>query len=150
MKINRNLNRALDCADQLGCRIRRKQTGHVLNTDRIRAHVLDSFGNIHIILGCISIAQGIADRNLRVTSSGRLLLFIRSVNCALKIPHIIQSIKDTDNIHTVRDGLLYEIFYHIIRIMTVSENILSAEQHLKLCILKAFSQLAESDPGILL
>ena len=69
---------------------------------------------------------------------------------AFQIAQIVQAVENTDDINSVCDGLLYEIFHHIVRIMTVSQNVLASEQHLKLRILKSRSQLSQSLPRILM
>ena len=79
----------------------------------------------------------------------RLLLIRRSDRC-LKIPDIIQTVKDTDDVDPVCAGFLDKIFHYVICIGTVSENVLSTEQHLQLCILEAVAELSQSLPGILL
>ena len=57
----------------------------------------------------------------------------------LQIADIVQAVKDTDNIDSVGDGFLYEILHHVVGIVVVSKNILAAEQHLQLGILKSGS-----------
>ena len=56
-----------------------------------------------------------------------------------QVAQVIQTVKNTDYINTVCDGFLYEILYNIICIVTVTQDILSSEKHLKLGILKCCS-----------
>ena len=74
----------------------------------------------------------------------------RSPDCRLKVPQIVEAVKDTDDIDTVGDGLLNEILYNVVRIGLVAENVLAAEKHLQFGFLEAFAQLAQTDPRIFL
>ena len=76
--------------------------------------------------------------------------FLGSLHSGLQVADIVQCIEDTDDIDTVCDGLLYEVFYYIIRIVTIAQNVLAAEQHLHLGILETIAHLAETLPRIFL
>ena len=76
-------------------------------------------------------------------------LTLRCVDSGLEIPGIVQRIKNSYDIYSVCYGFLYEIGYYIVGVMTVSENILTAEEHLQLCILYRFADNAEALPRIL-
>ncbi len=78
------------------------------------------------------------------------LFLIRCLHRRLQVADIIQTVKNTDNIDTVRNRLLNKILHHVIRIMIIAQNILPAEEHLQLCILKSCSQLPKPLPGIFL
>ena len=78
------------------------------------------------------------------------LFFIRSLDCGLQVPKIIQAVKNTDNIDSVRNRFLYEILYHIVAIRTISKDILSPEEHLKLRVLETITEFPKSVPRIFL
>ena len=67
------------------------------------------------------------------------VFFVGCLYCCLQVTEIIQTVKDTDNINTVCDGFLYEVLYHVICIMVVTEDILSTEKHLQLCVFETVS-----------
>ena len=77
------------------------------------------------------------------------LLLIRSRNRCLKIPDIVQAVKDTYDINSIGGGFLHKIFHYIVGIGAISENILSAEEHLKLCMLESVAELSQPLPRIL-
>ena len=77
-------------------------------------------------------------------------LFVGCLHCRLEIAKVVETVENTDNVDSVGNGFLYEIFYHIVAVGTVSQNILPAEEHLQLCVLKASTELAEPVPRILL
>ena len=58
-------------------------------------------------------------------------VFLCKLYGRLKVSNIVKSIEYADNIDTVLYRLAAELLYNIICIMLVSENVLSAEQHLK-------------------
>ena len=127
----------LQCTHQFICSIGSQKTRHILDTQGICAHIFDSSGNVSPVIQSIGITQSIAECDL-----GMALFLLRSFYCRLQIPDIIQTVKNTNNINTVCNGLLYEVFHYIICIMIITQDILSAEQHLQLGILKSIPQLS--------
>ena len=55
-----------------------------------------------------------------------------SVDSSLKVSNVIESIENSDDINTVSDRLLNKLFYNVIGIVSVAEDVLTAEKHLKL------------------
>ena len=108
-------------------------------------YIFNLFCNIGPVFQGISVAQGIGQGNL-----GMALLFVGSLYGGLQVSQVVQTVKNTDNINAVSHGFLDKIFHHIISIVVVAQNILSAEQHLQLGILKACLQLSETLPRIFL
>src|SRR5699024_2517579 len=76
-------------------------------------------------------------------------LLIRGLYCCLQVTHIVQAVKDTDNIDSVCHGFLNKVFNNVIRIGTVSQNVLPAEKHLQLGMFEAVAEFTESLPRIL-
>ena len=74
--------------------------------------------------------------------------FICRPDCGLKIPKVIQTVENTDDINSVCNGFLYKVLYYIIAVRTVSKDVLSAEQHLQLCVFKTVTEFTESVPWI--
>ena len=69
---------------------------------------------------------------------------------SLEVTKVIETVKYSDYINTICKRFLYEIFYYIICIMVVAEDVLASEKHLKLGILEARFELAKSLPWIFL
>ena len=130
---------------QLCRRIWSQQSCHVLDTQGISAHVLNPLGNILPVVQGVGIAQGVAQCNLRMS-----FFPVGGLYSCLQVADIIQTVKDTDNINTVGNGLLYKVLHNIVCIMVISQDVLSAEQHLQLGVLKSVSQFPQSLPGIFL
>ena len=134
MQLNRDVDILFQCGDQLCCLIRKQQTSHILDTDGVRTHILDTLCQIYPVFQCICITQCIGHRYLCMT-----LLLVCSGYCSLKVAHIIHAVEDTDDINTIRNRLLYKILYYVICIRTIAQNVLSTEQHLQLRVLKSIS-----------
>ena len=76
------------------------------------------------------------------------LLLIGSLDSCLEISDIIEGIEYPDDVDTVSDGLLHEILYQVISVVTVAQHILSSEQHLELGVGHLFPQCTKSLPGV--
>ena len=150
MELNGKLGSALHGGNQLGCPVRNQQSCHILDTDGICSHLFDLFRHIGPIFQRICIAQGIRKRNLRMSSTFLFLHSVGGIYCLLQIPQVVETVKNTNNINTVCNGLLHKCVHHVIRIWSVTQNILSAEQHLQFRIFKAVAQFAEPIPWIFL
>ena len=74
------------------------------------------------------------------------VLFVGSLYCSLQVTEIVQTVKDTDDINTVCDGFLYKILYHIICVGTITQNVLSTEQHLQFGVFEAMHGIYEVSP----
>ena len=132
MNINRQFGRLLQGFDKVIRFIRRQKTGHILDANRICPHFLDALCQPHPVFERVGISEGIRQRNLCFRS-----LFLAGIDSCLQIAEIIQAVKNAKNINTVCDGFLYEVLDHIIRIMIIAQDILTAEQHLQLSVLEA-------------
>ena len=137
MQVNGKGGSLLQGGYQLSGRVRGQQAGHILDTQGISAHLLDFLSNILPVIHGVSIAQGIAQSNLSMA-----LFLLGSLNGSLQIADVVEAVKDTDDVNTVCDGFLNKVLHHIVSIVVVAQNILSAEQHLQLGIFKAVSQFS--------
>ena len=144
MQLDRKIYCILHSRDQFSCGVRKKQTCHILDADGVCTHVLDSLGDVYPVIKGVRIAEGIGQCDLCMA-----FFLVRCLDCGLKISKIVEAVKDTDDIDTVCDGLLYEILYYVICIRLVAQNVLTAEEHLQLRVLEAVTQLSQSVPRIL-
>ena len=143
MHLDRDLNCLFQCCYKFRCLIRAKQTCHIFYTDRISAHFLDSLRKIHPVLQCICITECVGHCHL-----GMCFFFLCRRNCCLQVTDIIHTVKNTDDIDSVCDRFLYEILYHVIGIRTISEDVLSTEQHLQFCVFESVAEFTKSFPRI--
>ena len=145
MQLDGKAGSFLQRPNQLICLLGNKKTGHILDTQGIRTHILHALCQIRPVIQRVGVAQRVGKRYL-----GMAFLLVTCRHCGLQVAQIVQAVKDSNDIDTIGDGLLYEIFHHVIRVRTITKNVLSAEQHLQLCVLEAVSQLSQPLPGIFL
>ena len=132
MKIDRDLNSLLQCGNKLCCFIWKEKSGHILDTDGICSHFLDTFCNACPVFQSISITKCIGKCNLCMA-----MLLVCSMYSSLKITKVIHTVKDTDDINTICQRFLYKVLNNIICIRTISKNVLTTEKHLQLGILES-------------
>ena len=123
---------------------RSKERSHILDTDGISALCFALLCVVYIVIIGENIAQCKGHCYLSVCA-----LLLGSVDSCLEVSDIVQRIKDTDNIHTVCNSLLNEIFKNIVSIVTVAQHILTSEKHLELGVGHILTDYSQSLPGIL-
>ena len=111
---------------QLGCLVGHQKTGHILDADGIRSHLLDGFCLGSPVFQCVGIAQGIGQGYLSL----RTFFLLCGIYTGLQIAQIVHAVENTNDVNPVGNGLLYEILYDIVGIRLISQDILAAEQHL--------------------
>ena len=122
VNINREPGRLLKRLDKVICLIRCQQTGHILDADGVCAHLLDALCKSHPVFQRISIAERIRQCNLRLCA-----FLLAGIDRCLQIAEIIQAVKDAENVDAICDGPLHEVLDHIVRIVVISQNILTAK-----------------------
>ena len=65
-----------------------------------------------------------------------------------QVTDVVQRVKDPDDSNAIVDGPFDEFGHHIIGVMVVAENVLSAQQHLNRCLFAVTLDDAQSFPGI--
>ena len=133
MKLDGKTRGLFQSLNQLGCLIRHQKAGHILNADGIRPHLLDGFCLGSPVIQCVGIAQGIGQGYLSL----RTPFLLCGIHAGLQIAQIVHAVENTDDVNPVGNGLLNKILYDIVGIRLIPQNILAAEQHLKLCVLEA-------------
>ncbi len=88
-------------------------------------------------------AVGIADRALRMAA-----IFLDGFDSHLQIAAVIQRIEDTENVHPVFTGECNHTFQDVIRIVLVTQAVLTAQQHLERRLLGNRLDLAQTFPGV--
>jgi hypothetical protein len=76
------------------------------------------------------------------------LVFLAFPDGQLHIAYIIERIENTEYVHTVFMGEADEFFNYIIRIMPIADQVLAAQQHLKLGVFDPGANIFEAFPGI--
>ena len=131
VQVDRKLGASLQSRNKLVCLLGTKQTGHILDAQGIRAELFNLARNLLPVLERISVAERIYQSDLRVCAG-----FLRGLYRSLHVTKIIQAVENSDSVDTVLNRLLDKAVYNIIRVMGISEDILSAQQHLGRCLLE--------------
>ena len=90
-------------------------------------------------------AERIADAALCMAACLEALIH-RDFNIA----QIVERIKDADNVHAVFHAFAHKAAHRIIRIMMISEQILSAQQHLQFRVLQMRFDFSQALPRVLI
>ena len=144
VQLERQVYLRLDSLDKLLCGKGGKQTRHILYADGGCAHVGNSRRVFCKRLTGVHGAGSVRDSDLNMSA-----LALCSVDSGLEVAGVVQRIKNTDNVDAVSDRLLYEICDNVVGVMTVAEDVLTAEKHLELGILDRITDNAESLPRVL-
>ena len=143
--LKRDLRSGLDRGNQFGRLIRKQKSGHILDTDGISSHLLDALCHGYPVIQGVGVAQGVGKRDLNVTA-----FLTGSIDRCLKVTKVVQTVENTDNVNTVGDGLLNEVLNYVVGIVTISQDVLAAEQHLQLRVFETGTKLTETLPRIFL
>ena len=145
MKLNGDFYILLDERNELICIVRLEQTCHILDAYGVCAHFLKLLCVFRKAFVRMNGACGIAYRRLNMTA-----LFYCRVDGGFEVSGVVERVENSEYINAVCNGFLNEIFHDIVRIVAISEDILTAEKHLELCIFNLISYLAESFPRVLI
>ena len=135
----------LDAADDVVGGLRLEEGGHVLEGDRLGAHVNELPGELHIALDGVNRRDGVADGALGVLAD-----LLNGLHRLGHVTGIVEGVEDTENVHAVFCRLLDELFHHRVLVVAVAEKVLATQQHLETGIGHQFTERAEPDPGILI
>ena len=142
--MNGNIELFLQTTHQLKGHIGLEQTRHILNGDRIGTHGFNLLRQFH---PCIHIMNG-ADR-IGNRALGMLAHFAHGLDGCLQIAGIIHRIKHPEHIDAINRSPLDKLFHNIVGIVAITQNILTAKQHLLRGIGHGLFQCANTLPGIL-
>lgn len=66
------------------------------------------------------------------------------------VPRVVESVENPEDVHAIVGGALHEAAHHIIGIVTVTEQILTPQQHLQAGIGQCLAQGPQAFPGVFL
>ena len=122
---------------------RKQKVCHVLDADRISAHLLQDNCLIYEVVFVMYRACRVAHCSF---NDAAVLLYC--LDRCFHIADIVESIENTDYIDSVFDGLSAESLNHIICIVTVTKKVLAAQEHLEFSVGKSFAKCSKSLPRI--
>ncbi|VVB72330.1 Uncharacterised protein [uncultured archaeon] len=125
VKIYGEADLLLDLPDQVVGILRGDQSRHILDADGIAAQLCQLNRKQGELLVSVHRAQCIADSALHV-----LFHFLGCSDRSLHVADVVHGIEDPEDIDAVCGRLLHKSIHNIVGIMSVSDQILSAKQHL--------------------
>ena len=143
LHVHRNIQRRLEARHELEGDVGVQQARHILDANRVRAHVLDPAAKIDPEVDRMHRAYRIGN--------GALCMFAdrqRRFDGGFEVAHVIERIEDAKNVHPVYGAALDKFFDEIVGVMSIAENILAAEQHLLRRIGHRFLEAAYTFPWI--
>ena len=144
MELNGKRHVILERLYEIVCGVWGKKSRHILDTERICAHILKGFCEVYEVIVIENGACRIGDCRLNVAA-----LLFRCFNSRFEVTGIVECIEDSYDVDTVGNRLLNEIFNDVVSIVTVAEYVLTSEEHLKLGVFNVISYGTKSVPGIL-
>ena len=112
--------------DDVVRRLRPQQGGHVLDADRVRAHVLEPLGHLNELIDRVQRRGRVADRPLCVLAGAA-----DGVERAAEVANVIQSVENAEHVHAVLGRLAHEAIDDRIFVVPVAQQVLAAQQHLQ-------------------
>ena len=127
MQVNGNLDGGFELRDKILSDIWLQQSRHILDTDGMASHLFefDRQLNEHFV--------GVhrADRVYETALDMRLFgTFERGADRHFQVANVVERIEDTEDADTACRGFLNELFYNIVGIMIIAEQVLTAQEHL--------------------
>ena len=121
----------------------REQTGHILDAKGIAAQCFQFTGQQDELRNVMHRTGGIAD-----TAFGMFTGFFHRFNRDAQVAHVVHRIKNAEHIHPVVGRFGNECTHHVIGIVAVAEQILSAQQHLDAAVRQSLAQFSEAFPRV--
>ena len=137
-------HRILDGGDQIIGVLGAHDTGHILDADGLHTHALQVLHHLDVLLQGVNRAGGEADG-----AGGVGALLVGLVNGHLQIAHVVECVKNPDDVDAVLHGVLHKLAHHVVGIVLIAQDILAAEQHLQLGVGHLGADLAQPLPGVL-
>ena len=128
MQVNRCLDVRFQRLNEIVSIIRSYQSCHIFDANAIRAHIFELLSFLHIIIDVIYFSahalfgQRIADCALKV-----FLILLNYLHCGGEITEVVQSVKDSEYIDAVITSTLSECFHHVVGIVLIANEVLSAQ-----------------------
>ncbi len=146
MRLHRDRDAAglLEPRDELECDIGLQEARHVLDADRVTAHVLELLAHVDPEVERMHGAHGIRHRALRMLAAPD-----RRLDRRLEIAKVIECIEDAEDVHAVLGRLLDERLDDVVGVVPVAEQVLPSEQHLLRRVRHLFLELTQPLPGVL-
>ena len=143
MQLNFQVSLGFQAGNQLESVIRRQYTGHVFNGDGVCTHVFDLFGQIDPGFQRVNRTGGV-----RQCALGVFALLFHCFQCGVQVARVVHGVKNAENVHTVGRSALNELFNHVVSVVTITQQVLTAQQHLVRGLWHGFLEFADTVPRV--
>ena len=123
---------------------RQQEVRHVLDAQGVRAHLLQLAAELDKIVLVVDGRNGIGKSRLDLST-----VFLGGLDGLLQIAHVVERVENADDVDSVFNALGAELVHHVVGIVLVAENVLTAEEHLQLRVRQVRAQLAQALPWVL-
>ena len=123
--------------------VREQNARHILNADYVRAHLFQLLGKFHEIFVGMHGRSGVAERRFAYAA-----VLLARLHCPFHVAGVVERIENTHYGYAVLNGLLDEFVHNVVRIVLVSEQVLTAQKHLQRSLGHSLFQLTQSRPGV--
>jgi hypothetical protein len=121
---------------------RREDAGHVLDDQRVDAHVRLFLGDLDEFFDRVHRADRVAEGALGVAA-----VFFHRLQGDAQVAGVVEGVEGAEDVHAVVAGHADEAFDEVVRVVLVAEHVLAAQQHLQRG-LGAGLDLAEAFPRV--
>ena len=150
VELDREPDRTLQGADEIVGVVRIENPGHVLDADRIGAHLLEGLGFVDVVLEVVDLAPDLgAGERERYGALNVLLRLLDRLEGRLEVALVVERVEDAEDVDPGFGRLLDEGLDDVVGVVPVADEVLAAEQHLKRGLLDPLLELDEPLPGIL-
>ncbi len=129
--------------DQLAGGVRSQQAGHVFDGHRVATHGFHLLGLGHKRIDGVHRAGGVGDGALGMFAGG----FDRLDGHA-QVTHVVHCVEDAEHVDAVDGGLGDKSFDHIVAVVPVAQQVLTAQQHLQTRVRQCGAQFAQALPRV--
>ena len=143
VQLQRQIDLLLQRLHQAFGEVRREQSGHVLDADAVGAQLLEFVRDFHVVVQGVDGADGVHHRPLEVLARG-LDGFGRHADVA----RVVEGIEHAEDVHPGVGRRFDECADDLVPIVTVPDEVLAAQQHLKRSAPAVVLDGAQTLPGV--
>ena len=122
----------------------REDARHVLDGEGVDAHRDLLLRELHVGLHRVDGRGGVADRALRVAP-----VLLDAPDGLFEVARVVQRVEDAEDVHAVLARERHEAVHHVVRVVLVAEDVLTAQEHLERRLFADGLDLPEALPGVL-
>ena len=134
---------ALQTRDELLGVVRRQQGRHVLDAQRVGAHLDEPAGDLDVVIERVHRRDRVDDRRLKV-----LACLLDRRRRGLEVARVVQGIEDAEDVDAVLGRLGHEAPHDVVAVVPVADQVLTAQQHLERRAVHVVAYDAQAFPGV--